>query len=91
MRSEEFDGRYSVGLDRQEGREYTVLWHERGNGFPVRKWFTRQIEVVGDTVAVSVNGQKRGVVQYPVFLAGGVGLYAWAEGGAYFDAVVVTR
>jgi hypothetical protein len=91
MRSEEFDGPYSVGLDRYEGGMYTALWHEPGNGFPLRKWFTLQIEVAGDTFTISVNGQELTVVRDPVFSAGGVGVYAWAEGGAYFDDVVVTR
>jgi hypothetical protein len=91
MRSAEFEGPYSVGVDRYQDERYTVLWHEPGNGFPFRRWFTVQIEVVGDTFTISVDGRLLAVVQDPVFPAGGAGLYAWSEGGAYFDDVVVTR
>jgi len=91
MRSAEFDGPFQVGLDRYQDEVYTVLWHAPGGGFPSRTWFTLQVQVQGDTFTVAVDGQTLATVQDPAFSEGGVGFYAWAEGGAYFDNVVVTR
>jgi hypothetical protein len=91
MRSAEFEGPYQVGLDRYQDRRYTVLWHAPGHGFPPRQWITVQIVVRGDTFTVSVDGEVIATVQDSTFAQGGVGFYAWAEGGAYFDNLVVTR
>ena len=88
MRSAEFQGPYQVGLDRYQDGRYTVLWHAAGNGYPLRTWFTLQIEVRGDTFVVSVDGRPVATVQDAAFAQGGVGFYAWAEGGAYFDNMV---
>jgi hypothetical protein len=38
-----------------------------------------------------VDGEVIATVQDSTFAQGGVGFYAWAEGGAYFDNLVVTR
>lgn len=91
MRSAEFDGPYQVGLDRFQDGRYTVLWHEAGKGFPIRQWFILEVEVRGDRFQISVDGQPLTTIQDSTFARGGIGLYAWAEGGAYFDNLVVTR
>jgi hypothetical protein len=91
MRSAQFDGPYQVGLDRFQDGRYTVLWHEPGNGFPMRQWFVLEVAVRGDRFTVSVDGRPLTTVQDRTFLRGSIGLYAWAEGGAYFDNLVVAR
>ncbi|MGC8872944.1 MAG: family 16 glycoside hydrolase [Chloroflexia bacterium] len=91
MRSADFDGPYHVGLDRFQDGRYTVLWHEAGNGFPIRQWFTLEVEARGDRFRISVDGRLLTEVQDSAFVRGSIGLYAWAEGGAYFDNLVVTR
>jgi hypothetical protein len=91
LRSEAFQAPYTAGLDRyQEGR-YEVLWHTSGIGFPIRRWFTLRLEVRGDTFTVSLDGRAVATVQDAAFPQGGIGFYAWAEGGVYFDNLVVTR
>ncbi len=91
IRSAVFDGPFNMGLDRYQADRYEVLWHDFGQGFPLEQWFTLQIEVRGNTFTVLMDGQVVAVVQDPTFPTGGVGLYAWSEGGAYFDNVTVTR
>lgn len=91
MRSSQFPGPYQVGLDRYQDGRYTVLWHAAGNGYPPRTWFTLQVEVRGDTFTVFVDGRPVATVQDAALARGGVGFYAWAEGGAYFDNMVVVR
>ena len=91
MRSDRFEGPYQVGLDRYQDKRYTVLWHAAGDGFPFEKWFSLQVEAQGDTFTISVDGRVITTIQDASFAKGGVGFYAWAEGGAYFDNMVVTR
>lgn len=91
LRSEAFQAPYTAGLDRYQGQHYEVLWHTAGLGFPIRKWFTLRIEVQGDTFTISLDGKAVATVQDATFPRGGIGFYAWAEGGVYFDNLVVTR
>ncbi len=91
MRSASFDGPYQVGFDRFQDGHFEVLWHQEKGGFPVEKWFTLQIAAKGDTFVISVDGKSLGTVQDSAFAKGGVGVFAWSEGGAYFDNLVVVR
>lgn len=91
LRSEAFQAPYTAGLDRYREQHYEVLWHTSGLGFPIRKWFTLRLEVRGDTFTVSLDGKPVVTVQDTAFPRGSIGFYAWAEGGVYFDNLVVTR
>ncbi len=91
LRSEAFQAPYTAGLDRYQEQRYEVLWHTSGLGFPIRKWFTLRLEVRGDTFTISLDGKPVATVQDAAFPRGGIGFYAWAEGGVYFDNLVVTR
>jgi hypothetical protein len=75
-------------LDKREGREYTELW--RGTrGFEKGAEIFVEISLEGDSLRVSVDGERLAEVKDATYGHGKIGLFCFAQNGQAFDDVRV--
>jgi hypothetical protein len=77
-------------LDKRDGPDYTQLWSS-ARGYRTADEMLVQVDVTGDTISGSVNGERLFEVKDGAYRAGKIGLFCFAQGGQSFDNVRVIR